>query len=276
MSAPRQLTRIGTALALAFACTLPARAALFEDDGARRAIIDLRGRYDASQRETQLQLDRLNLAIRESRELSARDAAAATERVDAAIRAQLELASMIESLKQELARLRGQIELLTNEVSNTQKRQRDFYTDIDARLRKIEPQQVTVDGNAALVDQSETRMYEAAMAQFRSSNFKGAITSFTNFLKLHPNSVYSPSAAYWIGTSHYAQRDYIAAISAQQNVINTWPTHPRAAEAMLNIASSQLDLGDRFAARRTLESLISTYGATPTANIARERLAALR
>ena len=44
----------------------------------------------------------------------------------------------METLKAEFARLRGQIELLQNEMENTQKRQRDLYVDLDGRLRKVE------------------------------------------------------------------------------------------------------------------------------------------
>ena len=56
---------------------------------------------------------------------------------------------------QEIARLRGQIEVLANELANTQKRQKDFYTDLDARLRNLEPRQITIDGQEAAVGVSE-------------------------------------------------------------------------------------------------------------------------
>src|SRR4051812_26148526 len=50
----------------------------------------------------------------------------------------VQLLNQVEALNGELSRLRGQIEVLTNDVSNAQKRQRDMYVDLDTRLRRIE------------------------------------------------------------------------------------------------------------------------------------------
>lgn len=50
----------------------------------------------------------------------------------------LELNSQIEALRLDLNKLQGQIEVLANENDLAQKRQKDFYVDLDSRLRKIE------------------------------------------------------------------------------------------------------------------------------------------
>ncbi len=50
----------------------------------------------------------------------------------------LELYSQVETMGMELGRLRGQIEVLSNDNASLQKRQRDFYIDLDNRLRQIE------------------------------------------------------------------------------------------------------------------------------------------
>lgn len=51
----------------------------------------------------------------------------------------LELYAKVETLGAELGRLNGQIEMLSNDNSLLQKRQRDFYIDLDNRLREVEP-----------------------------------------------------------------------------------------------------------------------------------------
>lgn len=51
----------------------------------------------------------------------------------------LELYTKVETLGAELGRLNGQIEMLSNDNSLLQKRQRDFYIDLDNRLRDVEP-----------------------------------------------------------------------------------------------------------------------------------------
>lgn len=227
-----------------------ARASVFDDDEARKAILDLRAKVEANHTDINARLDKL----------------------DAATRGQLELANQIETLRQDVARVRGQVETLTNELANQQKQQKDYYADLDARLRKLEPQQITVEGKTAAVAQTEARAYEAALTQFKNGDFKAAIPAFGNFLAQYRDSAYAPAAQYWIGASYYAQRDYKAAIAAHQQLLKNWPDSARASDAMLNIASSQTDLADKKAARKTLEHLVAQYPDSEAAATARQRL----
>ncbi len=50
----------------------------------------------------------------------------------------VEMVNQIEQLKEEVGKLRGQIELQNNQIETTQKRQRELYLDLDSRLRAIE------------------------------------------------------------------------------------------------------------------------------------------
>src|SRR4030095_14723870 len=50
----------------------------------------------------------------------------------------VELFSQVEQLKSDVARLRGQIEVVSYEQERKQKRQRALYVDLDSRLRKLE------------------------------------------------------------------------------------------------------------------------------------------
>ena len=50
----------------------------------------------------------------------------------------VQLLNQVEALNGELNRLRGQMEVLSNDINNAQKRQRDMYVDLDTRLRRIE------------------------------------------------------------------------------------------------------------------------------------------
>lgn len=224
--------------------SLPAHAQLFGGDNeARRAILDLRTKTD-----------NLQQSKAESSAL-------------------LNLQNQNDELRQEVNRLNGQIEVLQNEISNAQQRQKDLYVDLDNRLRKLEPQQIQVDGQDAMVQQSEQRTYDEALAQFRNGDYKGAGAAFGAFIQRYPQSAYAPSAQYWIGNALYAQRDYRNAIAAQQALIKKYPDNPKAADAMLNIASSYNELKDRPAAKKTLEALVARYPNTPSAQTARERLA---
>ena len=84
------------------------------------------------------------------------------------------------------------------------------------------------------------------------------------------------SAQYWIGNAYYALRDYKTAIAAQQKLLVSWPTSPKAPDALLNIASCQSEMGDAKAARETLQALVKKYPGTPVAEQAKQRLAGKR
>ncbi|HEY0845209.1 MAG TPA: tol-pal system protein YbgF [Noviherbaspirillum sp.] len=238
------------AVMAAFSLTpLYAQAALFEDEEARRAILEIRARLNNMQSEINAKADKTN---------------------------SLDLNNQNEQLRQEIARLRGQIEVLTNELANTQKRQKDFYVDLDGRLRKLEPQKVTIDGKEVMMEQGEQRDYDAALAYFKAGDYKNAGAAFYDFTRRYPQSGLAASAQYWLGNTYYAQRDYKNAIAAQQVVVKNHPDSPKAPDALLNIASCYMELKDKAAARKSLESLIAQYPDAPAAQTARERLSALK
>ena len=246
---------------LALMVALSAHAQIFSDSEARKAILELRAKLADQERALQ----------QKDVDLSAR-----LDRLETAERNQLELANQAETLRQEIARLRGQIEALTNEVATLQKRNRDLYADLDARLKKMEPSTVAVDGKPVAVDRSELTAYETALAQFRASDFKGALASFQQFVARFPQSAYVPVAHYWIGSSHYALKEYKSAIAAQQILVDRYQDSTRAPDALLSIAESQLQLGDKRSANRTLGRLIKDYSESDAAKVARERLPATR
>lgn len=228
---------------------VPAHAGLFDDDEARRAVLDLRNRIEANNARIDTKADKSST---------------------------LDLVNQNEQLQSEIAKLRGQIELLTNELTNAQRRQKDFYVDLDTRIRKLEPQKVTVDGQEASVQPSEQVAYDAALAVFKTGDYKRAGAVFSDFLRRYPQSGYAPSAQYWLGNAYYAQRDYKNAIAAQQLVVKNYPDNLKAVDAMLNIASCYAELKDKVNAKKTLEKLIAQYPASPTAQIAKERLSAFQ
>ena len=189
----------------------------------------------------------------------------------------LELSGQIQSLRSDFANLRGEMEVIQHQLDTDEKRQKDLYLDIDTRLRKLE--QPGEQGAAAqkpatpaVPTPAETQAYEAALNEFRLGKYPHAIQAFSAFITANPASSLAPSAQYWIGNAYFAQRNYKGAIAAQQKLLAGWPDSPKVPDAMLNIASSQEALGERVAARKTLESLLAKYPGTPAAASARQRL----
>lgn len=278
----RRLSRTLCVALLLVGAVCSARAALFDDDEARKQIAVERGRVD----ELQKQAEALNARIAKTEE---------------ALKGQglLDLLNQIEALKQEVAKLRGQLEVIDNSVENTAKRQRDMYVDLDTRLRRLEqlpaagtmPAVVPPDSKpaptpagakppgpspatVAAADPSEGRAYEAAQSQRRIGNYQGAIFAFQNFVKQYPKSTLAPRAQYWIGDSYFNLRDFKSSIAAQQALVKTYPDSPSVPDALLNIASSQAELGDHAAAKKTMEEIVAKYPTSDAAEKAKRRLAA--
>lgn len=262
MRTPQSAFRaLAWALPAALLLTAAPAQAIFGDDEARKAILELRARVVELEKQNQQRAEQIQ--------------ADQVKRFEAAQRSQLELFNQIEALKQEITKLRGQNELLANELATLQKRNRDLYGDLDTRLKAMEPKPITVDGKAVTIARDEQAAYDAALVLFRASDFPAAVRSLETFLARYPQSVYVPSAHYWIGNAYYAQKDYKSAIAAQQLVIDRFADTPRAPEALLNIAASQEEMKQRAAARNTLQKLMKEYPDSESAKLARDRLAAL-
>lgn len=237
-----------------------AQAALFEDDEARRAILELRQRVEAQRQLTERQADDLRRAGEDTTQLR---------------RSLLDLQQQIEALRAEIARLRGQDEQMAREVADLQRRQKDVAQGVDERLRRFEPVKVSLDGREFNADPAEQRDYEAALAIFRKGDFPAAQTAFTTFLARYPQTGYRPTALFWLGNTQYANRDYKGAIGNFRALLQQAPDHPRAPEAVLSIANCQIELKDIKAARTTLSDLVKAYPQSEAAVAARERLARL-
>lgn len=244
---------IGAAL---FAPT--AHAGLFDDDDARRAILDIRTKIEqgaANQRTGQQQL---------------------TEQIDQLRRSLLDLNNQLEQVRGDNAKLRGQNEELTRVVSEMQRKQKDLQSGVDDRLRKVEPQKVTLDGKEFSVEPDEKRQYDDAMEMLRKSDFAGTANALIAFRKRYPASGYTESTLFWLGNAQYGTRQYKEAITSFRALVSAAPDNGKAPEALLAIANCQAELKDSKGARKTVDELLRTYPKSEAAQAGRERLATLK
>jgi tol-pal system protein YbgF len=243
MKTPRMFSRTLLALALGLSLSGATYAGLFEDDEARRAILDLRQKVD-KQNESMQQLQR----------------------------ALLEQQNQFEAMRSELANLRGEKEQLTQDL----KRQQDSAKVVSERLRKFEPSKVTLDGVEFMAEPAEAKAYEDAFAVFRQGDFVTAANAFSDFTRRYPRSGYGVAALFWLGNAQYANRDCKEAIKNFSTLLARAPDHARAPESLLSVANCQLELKDTKAARKTLTDLVKSYPQTEAATAATERLAKLK
>ncbi|HZW24509.1 MAG TPA: tol-pal system protein YbgF [Gallionella sp.] len=245
-------------LLLALCCTAPAHAGLFSDDEARQQIQQLDARLQklesASEQQTKSMLD---------------------------------LQTQIEALNAELRKVRGQNEELARGLQDAEKREKDFYVDLDTRLRGLESaaspdqDQAAVSGDKVPpVDPNdpaqENRAYEAAYGAFKSGDQANAVEAFQDFLRKYPASVHVPNAAYWLGNAQFAAKSYEAALETFRNLRKKYPAYDRDADVLLNIAGCQQELKQGANAQKTLKLLITKYPDSEAAAKAKKLLAAAK
>jgi tol-pal system protein YbgF len=241
-----------------------ANAALFGDDEARRAILDLRQRLEATQQKldaTQQRLETTQQSVKSQSE-------------DNAIlrRSLLELQNQIDSLKRDQAVMRGSFEQFLKELSEVQLKQKDVLQTVDSRLSKFEPIKVVLDGLEFLADPAEKKQFDAALAVFRTGDFAAAQNSLLAFLLKYPASGYAPSALFWLGNAQYATKDYKESIANFRKLLSMAPEHARAPESMLAISNSWVELKDLKAAKKAMEDLVKLHPASEAAQTAKQRL----
>ena len=228
MNFPKVSLRGGWVALCVAVCCGHAAAGVFDED-ARREVRELRAELDKKDRELDVRLQRLDESIKNL--------------------GIIQLLNQIEQLSSEIAKLRGQNEVLANQNEQLTKRQRDFYLDIDTRLRKLEglpadapaapgvvvppaptagpapnpasafavtPPPVPATATAASRER-ENSAYDVGSNLFKRADFLGAIRAFQGFMKDYPASPLVSNAQYWIGICYVNLKDYPNARSSQES-----------------------------------------------------------
>ncbi|MCR4298302.1 MAG: tol-pal system protein YbgF [Gallionella sp.] len=258
---------------LALCVAAPAQAGLFSDDEARKQIQQLETR--AQQLETRV------LKLEERAPKLEGDA-------DRQNKSLMDLQGQIETLNREIRNLRGQNEELARGLQDAEKREKDFYVDLDTRLRHFESKEeaMAAAANANLSAANtpadpfdptvENRAFELAYGLFKDGKFADAVAAFQGFINKYPESVHVPNANYWIGSAQFALHDYQSALGTYQGLINVFPSIPRAADVLFSIAECQRELKQSAAAQKTLKQLAAKYPGSEAAAKAKELIAAPR
>jgi tol-pal system protein YbgF len=234
--------RIVVALGLALTLVSPAWA-LFGDDEARKAIVELRQEFEEQQK---------------------------AQAIGAAVmrRSILEISTQAEQWRQELGQLRGQQEQLLHE----NQRLTAALAALEARIKLFEPVSIQQDGTVLLVSPAEKAAFDRAMARLLASEFAQAAQAYVQFLNQYPNSAYTASVLYWLGNAQYANKDLKASVNTHKRLVVQFPKHARIPEAMLAIGNTHEELGDASSARMEWEDLIKAHPDSEAASTARERL----
>jgi tol-pal system protein YbgF len=276
-------------------------AALFDDKEARKKILELEATTMTQHQAAQADL----AALKKTQQVIEQRLA----EIEAITKGQglLDMQNQIEVLKQEVAKLKGELELASHNVNLTQQRQKDLYGDADARLRKLEQGQPGANASAnpnpvaaaeappanvaapvspvaaapvastpePAKNSQEYQLLELAHGLAKEAKYKDAFNAYDKFLKDYPNSAYAADAMYGLGYAQFALKNYKSAMATQQKLLDAHPDSPRAADALFNMANSQFQLGMVPAAKKTLRDLLAKYPNSEVIPAAQKRLKAL-
>lgn len=210
----------------------------------------------------------------------------------------VQLASELESLRSETAALRGQLETLRFETENSDSRQRELYVDIDRRLQALEtaprafvPPPSTPSSSppnfASTTDEpppavaarpvgSDQQNYQTAFDMISARRYEEAGAAFERFLAQFPTSPLADNAQYWLAETYYVRGQFMEALAQFRKVIEQYPQSAKLPDALLKVGYCQQELGDRNAARTSLQEVMRQFPDTTAARLASQRLGQLR
>jgi len=187
-----------------------------------------------------------------------------------------ELRGQVEILSNELRKSQQKVDKVTNDLANEGRKTKDLHRNVEERLSRLEPRRQTIDSVDYELTQKEQKAIDEATALLKKKDFASAAKAFATFVQRFPGSDYAPQAYYLLGSSYFAADDCKNAIPALQTVISQDKKIQKTPDAMLNLAICHQDLDNSDAARSTLEALIKEYPSSPAAETARGKLSALK
>jgi len=255
---PISSTKVVVVLKLRFLALLglcvaaPAQAGLFSDDTAREQIQLLEARVLKQE-----------------------------ESFNQQTKSMLDLQGQIEVLNGDIRKLRGQNEESAHGLQEAEKRSKDFYVDLDTRLRHFESaEEKAIKIVSPTADPSDpndpaisNRAIENAYALFKNGDYENAAKSLREFIGMHSDSVHIPNAKRWLGDALYKLNNYKAAMDVYQGLLESTPSFSGASDVLFSIAVCQRELKMVLTEKKTLNELIAKYPDSEAAAKAKKRLA---
>ncbi len=122
------------------------------------------------------------------------------------------------------------------------------------------------DNTSGVPPVNATDLYNAATADRQSGKLDFALQEYQNYLKYFGNTNYAPYAQYYIGSIHFSQKNYEAAATDFDTVLEKYPdTGTLSAQAHLYKGKSLVSLGRRSPAVVEFNDVIKKYPGTDTA-----------
>jgi tol-pal system protein YbgF len=117
--------------------------------------------------------------------------------------------------------------------------------------------------------------YRRALQSYRDGQPDQAIQQFREYLRNNPKSDQADNAQYWIGEAYYSKNDYNRSIIELNEVLLKYPQGDQVPGALLALATSFSNSGDKIDAKLILQKLVSDHPRSEEAEVGRRQLQTL-
>jgi tol-pal system protein YbgF len=202
-----------------------------------------------------------------------------------------DIQATIDSTKGEMQALNGKLDDTTLAVKKPAEELARYREDADKRIVALEDrvlrQQTQLDSlskkmaEIAMAKKEEATstpdsLYAKGLDLLKAGDFVAAREQFTKFLEQYPKHELAANAQYWIGETHYNEKNYESAILSYQDVIKNYPGKEKVVAAMLKQAMAFNEIKDFKSAKFVLKKLIEGFPKSEEARKAKVLLKGIR
>ena len=170
-----------------------------------------------------------------------------TSNIDKNLRDQTDkVATPVQGLSTRLNEMGGELRTVTQAVTDLtalMSRLQVQLTDINSAIKVMQappaapPPQPGQPGQAAATSETPpmpaTKMYDAALSDYRSGKYDLAIQEFADYLKFYGNTDFAPNAQFYVAMIHFVQQNFETAVKDFDMVLEKYPDNNKTAEALL-------------------------------------------
>lgn len=186
------------------------------------------------------------------------------------------------SLQQQNADAAGRLDQVSSQVQSLH----DSVDELKARMAKLNKQlddmtagQQNLNGNppppggaANIQAPPADVLYNNALRDYNAAKYQLAQQEFADYVKFYGNTDLAGNAQFYIADIEYRQGNYQQAVVEYDKVLEQYPGGNKAAAAQLKKGYALLELGQKDAGVKELQSLIARYPRAPEAAQAKDRL----
>lgn len=186
----------------------------------------------------------------------------------------MNLPEKIETLQQEVAQLRGQLEMQAHDLK-VLKDQQQQYDQVDTDKTEA-TQSLSAQPKVKAepkYEQKEQQAYNKAFTLIKEKKYSQAIEELKNFLKAYPakddgSSKYALNAYYWLGELYFLQGQFEPAALQFKTVVKKFPGKTKVPDAMLKLGIISANLGKKTEAKQTFQDIKKRFPDSSAAHTA--------